>query len=157
MKRCTKCYLNKRLSSFYLRKSGPRSGKYYEKCKDCMKLRGREYYQKTRKRQLELVSIRKQRYILERKNFVNELKNKPCMDCGKIYPPWVMDFDHREGVVKTKSISRIHSGSLWSIEKIKEEIEKCDLVCSNCHRQRTHERVEKSKLATVAKLVTADA
>jgi hypothetical protein len=66
-----------------------------------------------------------------------------------------MDYDHREGTVKLGSIAGIHSGKLWSFDKIDEEVAKCDLVCANCHRQRTHERLEKNKSATVAKLVKA--
>ncbi len=145
----------RRLSSFYIRKTGPRVGEYYEKCKNCMKVRGRSYYYQTRERQLELVKIRRKRYVEERREFVYKLKKKPCIDCGKIYPPWVMDFDHREGTIKVSSIGGIHNGRLWSFKKIEEEIEKCDLVCANCHRQRTHERLEKRKSAEVANVVKA--
>lgn len=76
------------------------------------------------------------------------------MDCGKIYPPWVMDFDHREGMEKIGSISSLAIHNTSSFLNIKKEIEKCDLVCSNCHRDRTHTRLVKN--AAVAKLVTAD-
>jgi hypothetical protein len=155
MKVCSKCKLRRRLSSFYKRKRGPRVGEYYEKCKNCMKLRGRSYYYLTRERQLELVKIRRKNYVEERKKYINKTKNKPCVDCGKIYPPWVMDFDHREGTLKLSSIGGIHSGRLWSFEKIDEEIAKCELVCANCHRQRTHDRLERRKLAEVANVVKA--
>ena len=40
----------------------------------------------------------------------------------------------------------------WSREKVDEEIKKCDIVCSNCHRIRTY-----SKLAGLAKVVKAGA
>lgn len=69
------------------------------------------------------------------------------MDCGEIYPPWVMDFDHRDGEVKIRSISYMAIGNTSSFAKIKQEIAKCDLVCANCHRQRTYSRILKQKLA----------
>jgi len=49
-----------------------------------------------------------------------------------------MDFDHRDGATKIAEISNLaHSGST---KKLLVEIEKCDLVCSNCHRIRTRRR-----------------
>lgn len=65
------------------------------------------------------------------------LKNKPCMDCGGTFPPECMDFDHVRGE------KRFGIGSILphcSEEKLMEEIAKCDLVCSNCHRIRTRKR-----------------
>lgn len=141
MKRCPKCGLEKSLEKFYLRKTGPRAGKYYEKCSECMKVRGRGYYHQNKERQLPLAKNRKQKYIKERKELLRRIKNKPCIDCGKIYPPWVMDFDHRDAKLKIGSVSYLTFRKLLAFDKIKQEIEKCDLVCANCHRQRTYERL----------------
>src|SRR5436309_103995 len=63
-------------------------------------------------------------------------KNVPCADCRKRYPPYVMDFDHVRGI-KTTCVGRLLS---QSIKKIEEEIAKCEVVCGNCHRERTHRR-----------------
>lgn len=68
------------------------------------------------------------------KQFVDTLKNKPCADCNKKYPAYVMDFDHQGNKVKTIAQARLHG---WSKVKILEEISKCELVCANCHRERT--------------------
>ena len=65
-------------------------------------------------------------------------KDAPCVDCGKRYPPCVMDFDHREGEVKTGNISVL--AKQWSWERTLAEIAKCDIVCANCHRIRTAKR-----------------
>ena len=66
---------------------------------------------------------------------IREAKNKPCMDCGVSYPHYVMDFDHKTD--KKFLIGRqVHSTT--AVSKILEEIAKCDIVCSNCHRERTH-------------------
>ena len=60
------------------------------------------------------------------------------MDCGKKYPPYVMDFNHRPGEKKVGKISSMaHSGRL---SRLVAEITKCDVVCDNCHRGRTHKR-----------------
>jgi hypothetical protein len=66
---------------------------------------------------------------------IAELKKKPCMDCGKKYPAYVMDFDHRPGEAKVGNISQLIN--LHPLKALA-EVEKCDLICSNCHRERTH-------------------
>ncbi len=153
MKKCKKCGLEKTLDNFYKRKTGKRAGEYYEKCADCYKIRGRNYYHKNREKQLKLALLRKQKYKAERRKYIEEIKrNKPCMDCDKIYPPWVMDFDHRDGEIKIGSISTLATQNTSNFKKIKKEITKCDLVCANCHRQRTHDRLIKhAEIANVVK------
>ncbi len=143
MKQCPKCGLCKQLKDYYKRRNGLRAGEYYEKCKNCYKVRGRKYYHENREKQLGLAKERKQRYIKERKEFLDKIKNKPCFDCGKKYPTWVMDFDHRNEQEKIASISFLAFRKLVNFDKIKEEIEKCDLVCANCHRGRTYKRLQK--------------
>jgi hypothetical protein len=74
------------------------------------------------------------------KEWVNELKNRPCVDCKRSYEPFVMDFDHREPLTKKYVISFMVSKRMPK-KAILEEIEKCDLVCSNCHRIRTYRKI----------------
>ena len=62
--------------------------------------------------------------------------SQPCTDCGVPYPYYVMDWDH----IKDKKFNVSRMGSLGSEKLILEEIAKCELVCSNCHRERTHKR-----------------
>lgn len=152
VKKCPKCSQKKSLDGFYQRKKH-RTGEYYEKCKECMKTRGRTYYHQNRERQYALALKRKERYRAERKKWLEIIKNKPCEDCGKMYPSWIMDFDHRDGEIKIRSISWMAFHDTSNFEKIKDEMRKCDLVCSNCHRQRTHDRLVKS--AEVANVVKA--
>ena len=68
---------------------------------------------------------------------LNGLKNKPCKDCGKSYPPCAMDFDHTENN-KVKKINIFLTNC--NKAKLIEEVNKCEIVCSNCHRIRTHNR-----------------
>lgn len=70
---------------------------------------------------------------------LREIKNRPCMDCGGSFPHFVMDFDHRDGSTKLGTVAGLlRSSSSWV--KIQIEIDKCDLVCVNCHRVRTARR-----------------
>lgn len=71
------------------------------------------------------------------KQLVREAKNQPCADCGRSYPYYVMDLDHRED---KKFVLAIVAKKHWAVERIQEEIAKCDVVCSNCHRERTAKR-----------------
>lgn len=73
----------------------------------------------------------------KRKHAVIELaKNKACSDCHLRYPYYVMDFDHRGN--KLYNIGREYTR--LSMKKLTEEIQKCDVVCSNCHRIRTYQK-----------------
>jgi hypothetical protein len=72
-----------------------------------------------------------------RRRFLDALKARPCADCDGSYPPCVMDFDHRPGVEKVSNVSQL----VWKDRALLlAEVAKCDLICSNCHRMRTHHR-----------------
>lgn len=68
---------------------------------------------------------------------LDALKSKPCVDCNNSFPPECMDFDHLPGQQKLFAIGITKTRS-W--ESIQAEIDKCDLVCANCHRIRTTAR-----------------
>ena len=72
------------------------------------------------------------------RTIIESAKNVPCMDCGTQYPSYVMDFHHRDPSTKDFTINQ--SGNR-GIAKVKEEIIKCDVICANCHRERTHNHV----------------
>lgn len=135
-KTCSCCDEEKPIKNFYKRKTGKRAGELYEKCKECMKARGRAYYHKNKNRQLNLARNRTNKArALKRKYLVNA-KDKPCSDCGVKYPHYVLDFDHKNKNDKIDNIAHLVNRN-WSLKKIKEEISKCDIVCANCHRERT--------------------
>lgn len=71
---------------------------------------------------------------------INTYKNRPCMDCGIQYPPYVMDLDHRDPTQKVLKISTMRRKRM-AFSVIVEEMEKCDVVCANCHRVRTNAQV----------------
>jgi hypothetical protein len=71
------------------------------------------------------------------RKMVHRLKNKPCVDCNERFKPWQMQFDHREPREKLFGIAGGHHLPKWAIIK---EIAKCDIVCANCHADRTYQR-----------------
>lgn len=80
------------------------------------------------------ISHERSRMIVKR---IDVLKNKPCVDCRRLWLSECMDFDH----VRGKKLFRVSRGAFhhgW--QKILNEIAKCDLVCANCHRVRTRKR-----------------
>jgi len=69
-------------------------------------------------------------------------KGIPCMDCGETFPTYVMQWDHLPGHVKVDEIGSMVGSR--SRDFILAEIEKCELVCANCHVMRTVVRARKS-------------
>jgi hypothetical protein len=59
----------------------------------------------------------------------------PCTDCGETDLA-VLEFDHLRD--KTANIGTLINGYMW--KRILAEIEKCEVVCANCHRRRTYRR-----------------
>ena len=72
---------------------------------------------------------------LRQVELLTRLRSVPCLDCGGDFPPFVMEFDHREPA--TKRVLVCHRAGRASDRRILEEVAKCDIVCSKCHRNRT--------------------
>lgn len=121
MKKCCKC-------------DNPRRNKTSTYCKSCHNEYQKAFYKKN-PRSISESSKRNHDRIRE---FVKESKNIPCVDCKIKYPYYVMDFDHVRG--DKKFILAVAASKYRSIKSIQEEIDKCEVVCSNCHRERTFNR-----------------
>ena len=83
----------------------------------------------------------KQRMYDKRKHYLNSIKVlNGCKDCG-IKDPELLSFDHVRGEKLFDICSR------WdvSLEKVKLEIEKCEVVCHNCHAKRTINRLKEKE------------
>lgn len=75
------------------------------------------------------------RRVVAAKAYIRASKtDHPCKDCGEKFPAVCMDYDHLRD--KTMNISAMVRMKC-SVVRIQREIEKCELVCSNCHRLRT--------------------
>lgn len=72
----------------------------------------------------------------KRRAWTNTIKDVPCKDCGIKYPPYVMEFDH----LTEKSFTISKEVDMHTLEELEKEVAKCEVVCSNCHKERTHRR-----------------
>lgn len=88
---------------------------------------------KVEKHNKEKRELKKQQKIL--KKYISDVKESSCCEiCGE-KRWWVLDFHH----IKDKKISIPEMARTnCSLEELKEEIEKCIIVCANCHRDIHH-------------------
>lgn len=128
---CSKCRILKPLEEFNFRHKSRNIRHGY--CKDCGKILTRNHYKNNKQQYLD----KNARSFQMRRELTRQLKNRPCANCGQQYPYYVMDFDHRENEIKRCDLSQTYN---LSINAIKNEAAKCDVVCANCHRERTHQR-----------------
>lgn len=135
MKACSLCNESKDIGCFV--KQAKAADGLFPWCEDCR----RKYRKEKRKNNIEDA----RRYTNDKRavriSWFQVLKsNTPCTDCGQIYEPYCMDYDHvPERGEKIKSVSRMVIDNTPK-EVILEEIKKCDLVCLLCHNKRTHLR-----------------
>lgn len=92
----------------------------------------RKYYvgmsKEQKQRKLQLQNERR----IKVKNYVYAYKlYKSCLICGESEPA-CLDFHHISNDKEINIADAIRCG--WSLDKIKKEIEKCVIVCANCHR-----------------------
>lgn len=93
----------------------------------------------------ELVAERNKKYRKEHKDelaakaversaktkaFVEAIKAAPCHDCGGSFPPCVMEIHH---LTPRRASGASKNWLRWSQEHIERELEKCVVVCANCH------------------------
>ncbi len=63
---------------------------------------------------------------------INHLGGK-CIRCGYSKYPEVLEFHHKDPSQKEFNVSSKGHSRSW--ERVKKEIEKCILLCANCHRE----------------------
>lgn len=109
---CPSCKTIKPVSEFYGR--NPKTNKIYSWCKSCYKLQAK-------RRQWEF------------KNLCVKHKGGKCIKCGYDKNTAALEFHHKDPAKKEFSISKSRD---WKFnEVIFNELDKCDLLCSNCHRE----------------------
>lgn len=108
----------------------------------------KEWYSNPENRKKHIAQSRKHAKVRKAKllDLIRAAKSKPCTDCKEEYPPYVMQFDHLpERGKKLMNVAKLRGGG-YSERKILAEIAKCEVVCSNCHAERTHRRQKGSPL-----------
>lgn len=128
---CGTCKQEKPISEF--NKNKAKKDGLQVSCRPCKKFHQASWYQKNSKKHIKNVADRNRKV----RDWLREKKDVPCSDCGQRYPYYVMDFDHVEGI---KEFNLCNAAISYGIDRIEVEIAKCEVVCSNCHRIRTHSR-----------------
>lgn len=125
MKTCSKCQEKKPYEDFHKNKA-TKDG-YQGWCKVCLKA-------KVIEGQTKPTSYKSKQQKINREFIWNYLLEHPCENCG-ISDPRVMDFDHIEQSTKEAEINYLIPRA--SLETLKVEIDKCRVLCANCHRIRS--------------------
>lgn len=108
---CSKCKRELPLTSYYSRGNG----RLRSECKECHKNYVKKKYE-------------------ERKEVVESIKTKcGCAKCGD-KRGYVLDYHHIDPSIKEANISRITSNNNH-MDTIQQEIDKCVVLCANCHRE----------------------
>jgi hypothetical protein len=130
---CSKCNLEKDIEEFPLRNRLTNRRQSY--CKDCKSIMHGNWYEKNKDYQKENARSHRANYRQTAKEYVwDYMSTHPCVSCGES-DPHVLEFHHVRGE-KVVEVSRL-IGRGPSLEKLKAEIEKCDVLCANCHRRLT--------------------
>lgn len=112
MRKCSKCGKEKPLSDF------AKNGDYLRRdCKEC--------HYKVR----DKVRARNRTKAI---NLIDEKRSKGCEVCGELRP-YCLDFHHVDKESKMYDCSAMKNG--MTEKKVIEELEKCIVVCANCHRE----------------------
>jgi predicted RNA-binding protein YlxR (DUF448 family) len=131
---CCRCGETKPVSEFAWRRKA--KGQRDTFCRPCRSAYGRTHYEANKQRYIAQAAVVKRRLALERTRFLLKFfETHPCVDCGETNPV-VLEFDH----LRDKSFSIGGQLTTRSWQAILDEIEKCEVVCANCHRIRTAER-----------------
>jgi hypothetical protein len=131
-KRCCRCKAWKPLTEFNRMSKSP-DGRQAQ-CREC----NRQYHYDNWERHMAQIKARNRRVTNDNKRRLwDYLLDHSCVDCGES-DPVVLEFDHLRD--KWKNVTQLLRGHCW--ETILTEIEKCDVVCANCHRRRTNMRAE---------------
>lgn len=85
---------------------------------------------------IESARINSRQKMKTDRDWLNTMKAVPCTDCHIRYPHWIMQFDH----VGPKSFGVANRVGTIAKDKLMKEIEKCEIVCANCHANRTYTR-----------------
>lgn len=138
MRICTKCRYKGPDSAFANKFKTNKRGL----CKKCKSLYNKDWYGRNKKKHLVDVVRNNRKYRKLIRAAVDKLKERPCSDCGRRFPPCAMDFDHRHPGAKWMEVAHLATRST-SLAPVLREIKKCDLVCAVCHRIRTWNRLQK--------------
>ena len=128
MKHCKKC--NRTLDETEFCKSKDKKDGLRTSCKSCTRSNSKNHYGRCKEKYKERIYGKRN----QSKDYIRSIMmGNRCMDCG-MEDPVVLEFDHLTD--KKFNISEMATRGI-DLERIKLEIEKCQIRCSNCHRRKT--------------------
>lgn len=129
---CTECGQERSLDDYHKKNRKLRSN-----CKWCVSEYTKAHYRNNKEYYLKKATVnRKQAQVRLREFLFLYKKDHPCVDCGEL-DPIVLEFDHIKG--KDDGLSNMARRAL-KLNTIIKEIDKCEVVCANCHKKRTSKR-----------------
>ncbi len=141
---CASCGTYKSLGDFHKNKAKPDGLSWI--CKSCRVAKSKEYYQKDKAAYVARATQWNKKSYIKIRQLIAALKDVPCADCGQRFPSECMDFDHVRGK-KLFDVASAPSRQL-SEKRLLAEVQKCEIVCANCHRIRTAKRRVEDNLHT---------
>jgi predicted DNA-binding antitoxin AbrB/MazE fold protein len=129
MKECNKCHIVKEDNEFAFRNKA--KGTLQPYCKECKRKIDKELYTSNHSNRRIKIRSRQNEVQTNLKELLTDIKkNSKCAICGESRW-WVLDFHHiRDKRFEVSSLARRGC----SLETFKEEIDKCIVLCANCHR-----------------------
>ena|ERR1700712_1096671 len=138
MKKCTKCLIEKPETEFFFQSSAKK--RLHAECKACYRAHRKSYQKEHYAKYKEFYLFRAQLSNKKlREQFHQRMRaymlDKFCEYCGEC-DPIVLEFDHINPETKSFNISQAaRFGKDWGI--VLAEMEKCQILCANCHKRRT--------------------
>lgn len=130
MKYCHRCKTYKPVEEFSKNRS--KKDGLQVSCKECFKTINNNSYKNESNKRKKQVRENAERIKNINREIVSEHKNlNPCFFCGET-EHCCLDFHHIDPTQKDKEVSLLIS---YSTERLKKEIDKCVVLCSNCHRK----------------------
>lgn len=129
---CVVCKEVKPISEFNFHRR--LTGERHIHCRGCQKIYKKNFYIRHREEYIQQSAREKQEKVKQNLERVRHyLRTHPCVDCGET-DIVVLEFHHLGG--KDRAVSTmVRTVTSW--ERIQKEIEKCLVLCGNCHRKRT--------------------
>jgi hypothetical protein len=136
VRRCNRCGVEKPLEEFAWHRRD--KGRRQHHCRSCQAEYRRAHYVANRQKYITRASKRTLELRIERtEKLLEYFADHPCADCGES-DPVVLEFDHLRD--KLFAIGAALANCSW--KRILAEIEKCEVVCGNCHKRRTARRAQ---------------
>lgn len=126
---CTKCGRELPLEMF--RWKNKSQGKKHSQCKDCQSTQEHQHYLESKERRNQI----RERADWSKENnttLVDKYRSYGCKKCGE-KRFYVIDFHHRDPIEKDGTINHMIKSATY--DKLKKELDKCDPLCANCHRE----------------------